>query len=305
MGRKRCITAALVFCFLLFSLPSGADTLITPLRPPVTVVPKTIAPGEAPVRVVTPKPDLVITNCAVTPATLYQGMQQVGLSLTYKNVGNENAVIDNGTAEWNVVFSFNGVQGGIKPCPGAVGITLGSGGNNGSAAYNIPPGGERQGGVSISSFSACEPGVYTFTFKVDPDNRVSESNEGNNTAVSVPLTVVPSQADLVISSMVLNPSTPTMNSAFNLVVTIKNQGTTPAMFPKGSTVLDGAPYTSYAYEYGALTISPGGTKTYTLGVTSEGRKRGTSTWTVTLDPGGRVYETNKGNNQGTISVTVQ
>lgn len=255
--------------------------------------------------VITPiKPDLIITGYTVTPTPASQGVFPLTFTIRFKNVGTVDAIIDNGAKYWDVTFSLNGKNGYIGPCQGVYGCSQGSGGVNTGQAFAIPPGAEQERGVTISNFCGCETGTYTVNFSVDPDNRIDEINENNNTAPTS-FVVTPSQVDLIISSLTITPPNPSVNTVFNLAVTIKNQGSGPAQIPAQTTLLTGRPYTGDLYMYNGVTILPGETKTYTMGVTSEGRKAGTQTWVITLDPGNKIYETNKTNNKASLDVTVK
>ena len=259
---------------------------------------KAVAPGsDMKLRVIGPavtiprKPDLVVTSCVFTPASAPQGAQNISVEVHYRNAGNANAVIYSGLAVWQLTG------------PASVG---GVGGANVNAAYDIPPGVARFGGVRWPQLGNLTPGTYAFTAMVEPDNRVEEANESNNQMpCSLTITAPPSRSDLVISSMTLNPAQPSTNSAFNLEVTIRNQGEGPAVIPPSTYILSGAPHAGSALEYNGSTLNPGGTKTYLMGATGDGAQRGTRTWTIRLDPNSRVPETNESNNEGTISVTVR
>ena len=80
---------------------------------------------------------------------------------------------------------------GDKTWEYSLGSGIPGGGNvNFQAVYTIPPGGTRQAARVVVQPFAQPAGTYTGTATVDPDNRVAEADETNNTIECV-LTIAP------------------------------------------------------------------------------------------------------------------
>ena len=103
------------------------------------------------------QPDLVITNVTVDPNPTIQGF---GVSVTVENQGAGTVNIQGTeTTLISTIGTDNILQKGI---------------------LSLAPGQSR---TIITDAVRLNPGTFNWTIKVDPDNRVSESNDNNNTQV--------------------------------------------------------------------------------------------------------------------------
>jgi subtilase family serine protease len=181
------------------------------------------------------------------------------------------------------------------------------GGVNITADYSLAAGAEKSGGLNVTrDVASLAPGTYTYQATVDPNNKVGETNENNNTT-SCQVTILARTRfpDLIITSLVLDPPAPSGTAPFKLNVTVKNQGNDLARFFQGFDVVSGDPYAGKVAEPYETTLAAGASKVYTIAPTTGGSVPGTRTWTIVLDQYNKVPESDENNNQKTISVTVK
>jgi len=262
------------------------------------------APRQRPVDILPPDPepqvgpDLAMASCTFTPGNPTES-DRIFLSVSWRNLGGANAVVNPGDAEWTATLTGPGGQ------------NIGGGGVQTQTSYTLAPAAAKSGGLYVVERFGRPAGTYTGTATVDPNNRIAETDETNN-AVPCSLTIGTGTTfpDLVITDLVVNPANPTTAAAFSLVVTVKNQGTARAQFLTQSTdskvVVSGAPEAAShtLYNYASETLDPGQSKAFTLSATGIGAQPGTRTWSITADPGNAVRESDETNNTKTIAVTV-
>ena len=220
-------------------------------------------------------PDLIITNITVdtsTPTT-----QGFNLNVTLKNQG--TGAVNLYTSTQFIVKSINTNYIALKRY-----LTLSPGQSETVKCYAVQP----------------SAGTSTWIIKVDPDNKVIESNETNNTK-NITLTIAdssqtPGKPDLIITGFVQDPPNPKAGESWRFEISIKNIGTLDAYFPKGSDVM--ATKTSGSFSGIShntnLTISPGDTfkKAQYGGLKTEG----TFPVEFKVDPQNVVNESNENNN---------
>ncbi|WP_327293937.1 CARDB domain-containing protein [Streptomyces sp. NBC_01197] len=146
-----------------------------------------------------PNPDLEITGLTAAPQSPVES-DAITLSATVHNRGSAAA------AATGVAFQL----GGTKVATTAVGA--------------LAAGASQTVSAGIGTLSA---GSYPLSGVVDPDNKVIEENEGNNTYNSpTPLVVRPvDTSDLVASPVSWTPAAPAAGDGVTFSVAVKNQGT--------------------------------------------------------------------------------
>ncbi len=159
------------------------------------------------------------------------------------------------------------------------------------------------------------PGLYTCTITVDPNNRIQESNEDNNTLTfSFYALGDATLPDLVITDVVFDPPSPRVGQPFHATATAKNQGVTSAHFPGerwGARVLDmygsgGSDHYTLARDED-LTIPPDESRVFTL-YSSGVDSAGPAVLHFEVDPDGpygTVWEANEVNNTKTVTLTIE
>ena len=148
------------------------------------------------------------------------------------------------------------------------------------------------GGTTTESFSwTATSGSHAVKAVADADNRVSESNEGNNEK-TVTFTGTPS--DLIISGITWSPTNPAVGSSVTFTVTIKNQGSGGALSSYVYYYIDGSKVDSDSVS----SIPAGDTTTETF---SWKAKAGSHSVKAVADAGNTVSESNEGNNDKTVT----
>lgn len=150
------------------------------------------------------------------------------------------------------------------------------------------------------------------TFVVDYSNTVSEVDDDINNKNSHPITILPGsppQSDFIISSIDLNPSSPTSGIPFTATVTAKNQGAASGnggllkvWVDKSSSVTTGDNTYSGGWTVGTLTA--GQSKAYTFIDLNPPAAGGPYTFRAFVDGSGLTAESDEGNNQSTLSYYV-
>ncbi|MFI6339578.1 discoidin domain-containing protein [Streptomyces sp. NPDC050535] len=164
-----------------------------------------------------PNPDLQITGITSAPAGPVES-DAVKLTATVRNAGTE------ASGATDVQFQL----GGTKVGTAAVGALAG-----GASA------------TVTADIGAREAGTYQVGATADPDNKVIEQNEANNSYTSPTALVVRpvSSSDLVASPVSWSPSSPAEGDTVTFSVALKNQGTVataPGSHGITLTVLDSA-----------------------------------------------------------------
>jgi hypothetical protein len=226
-------------------------------------------------------PDLVITNISVSSAN--PTIQGFNLNVTVENQG--AGVVD-----------LQGTQNALIGSINSDNILL-------EGMMNMLPGESR---TYTCSAVRLAPGPFDWTIKVDPENRISEANENNNTmTVSGTITGDPSTSpDLAITAINQVPPNPLEGQSWRFEVSIMNQGSTNAFIPKGYDYMAHNASGSWVGITGGsnITIAPGQTFN---GIQYPGNApSGTNQVTFKVDPENALNETNEANNQLTASYTV-
>jgi hypothetical protein len=229
-------------------------------------------------------PDLIVTAIRFTPERPTTA-DPIMILVDMKNQGKGPAVIPAGAMEWKALLPSGRGSGGL------------------SDGETIPPGGTFTRGVNnFLNSGELAAGSYTIKAVVDPDGRCAESNEGNNEKTAVLTITEGGKPDLLITDMHLDPAQITLKTDFRIVVTIRNQGNAPAVFPDGTRILAG----DMDYEYapsGGTSIKPGETRTYRK--VNSHVQVGTFTWKATVDPENIVRESDETNNTRSLQVRIK
>jgi subtilase family serine protease len=233
-----------------------------------------------------PPVDLVPTACRVTPDAPSDDAR-VWFYVTIENQGTATAV-----------FPSNYV--------GAIALSGGNYAGVLNGGLTIPAGESREVYAYWMPFSH-PPGTYSITVTVEPANLIQELDETNNTLVCPTFTLAESpRPDMVITAVetTVTPVDPTTDWQWR--VTVRNQGAAPATFTYPNLVLSGGMASNYVYPPGdSWTLAAGASRTFTVGRHSAFNPGvGTHTVTFTVDPGGRVVETDETNNTFTYTLTV-
>lgn len=223
--------------------------------------------------------DLVVTNVQAVPAegSAVAPSGTLIYRLTVQNAGSDPAT--------NVVVrdflpagtTFRSAKYNSTLSAGSSGFTCSQSGGiiecgNGSVG---PMGSGGMAVVDITLFAPSQPGTINNQAVVDPDNRIPEANETNNTAVSADTTVALGGAqqfiELKVDSIQADPAPVGTDSPVTYTVRIKNDGSDQAFnvkvtdqLPQGSAFVsadDGAPNTSGAFsctQAGGLVTCTGG-----------------------------------------------
>ena len=235
-----------------------------------------------------PQPDLVVSSISLTPARpTANGTFTAQVTVKNQGAGSAGA---NRLEVWTDLASV--------PACGAVGIQyvdVGALGAGQSQSYNF------------SNLGAGTAGAKTFRAFVDSACQTTESNEGNNQTTLSYTVDPPPQPDLVVSSISLTPARPTANGTFTAQVTVKNQGAGSAGANRLEVWTDlasvpacGAVGIQYV-DVGAL--GAGQSQSYNFSNLGAGTA-GTKTFRAFVDSACQTTESNEGNNQTTLSYTV-
>jgi len=229
-----------------------------------------------------PMPDLVVESVAMSPAAPLPG-QEVTFSAVVTNVGGSKTARD---STIGVGYFIDGAY-----------TTWGS------VVRSLAPGVSVTVTTQGGRWTAVE-GSYTLTALVDDVDRISESDESNN-SLSVPFTVDASGLpDVVIGSITVSPSSPSpgQDVTFSSVVRNIGSGATPSGVQIGVAYFVDGNYTTWGTVMGPL--APGGSVTV---VTTGGpwtAAEGNHTVTAVADDVNRFEESDESNNSGATSFTV-
>ncbi len=234
-------------------------------------------------------PDLIVTDITYTPAT-----PQTGNEVTFKAVvKNQGTGATPAGTTCGVLFSVNGT---------AV---------NWSDNYtsSIPAGGSvtltATGGASGKASWTSTTGTHTLTAFVDDINRITESNENNNTySESVTINPAPNP-DLIVTDISWSPASPSAGNAVTFSAVVKNQGTTAT--PSGtacnvSFYVDGTKVSS-VINY-TTSIAVGASVTLTQNSGSWSATNGIHTIGAEVDETNLIAEISDSNNSYNESMTI-
>lgn len=234
-------------------------------------------------------PDLIVTDIAWSPASPLTG-NEVTFSAVVKNQG--TAATPAGMIH-GVLFTVNGTS------------VNWSDNYTSSIAAGASVTVNATGGPSSKSSWTAAAGTYTVRAFVDDINRITESNDNNNT-LDESLTVgVPSKPDLVVTDISWSPASPAAGNAVVFSATVKNQGTsaTPSgtatnvsFYVNGSKVSSVLNYTT--------AIAAGASVTLTQNSGSWTAANGIHTVNAIVDETSLISELNETNNGYSESLTV-
>jgi len=217
------------------------------------------------------------------------------ISVKGRNNGGTAAVFPVSALNWKLV--------GGPPGVGAVGIFPCGSQNAVGQPSRIEPGQECGGGINFITPGQVAAGTYTLTVMIDPDNKVLESNEGNN---KMSITMVVNQApagagpaELLIEQVNMVPGQGPIDP-WRANVTIRNLGPGDAFFPGNAHIVTGEPAFSFYRTVGPVWVMAGETKTYQVDGPGCGQD-GPTQLTFMVDPQNHVQESNEGNNTKTAT----
>lgn len=239
-------------------------------------------------------PDLTVTDVTWTPASPLTG-NEVTFQAVIKNQGTGASPagvihgvafsIDGSTVAWSDTYT-SAIAAGAS-------VTVTANGGPGSKA----------------TWTAA-PGSHTVRAYVDDINRITESNENNNTFDKTIAVGTPSMADLVVTDISWSPAAPITGDEVIYKATIKNQGTgaSPAGVIHGVVfIVDG---TTAAWSDTYTSSIPAGAS---VTVTANGGPGSKAAWTATtgthtvramVDDINRIAESDENNNTLDKSITV-
>ncbi len=240
----------------------------------------TIVPYSAPVL-----PDLIVSAGSITPANPTAD-DRIMVEVTIKNVGQGPANFPSGAVAWNAAHP--------DPKKGLAGGTTNK--------NPLGPGETTSGGIYLIEPRQLASGSYTIRFTADPNNKVPESDETNNTRL-LPFTIAGdpnAKPDLVIVSVSTQPAP----LAQGVPVVVKNQGAATAYLQQNAVVVSGGKFEA-RYSATAFVLKSGQTQTLTLkpkaGVTVG---PGVFNTVFTVDPNNQVNESNESNNTLSAVITL-
>ncbi|MDX6403845.1 MAG: hypothetical protein QOH70_1300 [Blastocatellia bacterium] len=240
-------------------------------------------------------PDLIVTAVTWSPASPVTG-NAVTFSATIQNQG--GSATPAGVIH-GVEFRVDGVQVNWSDTSTA---SLAAGASRTVTANSGPNGG--------SSTWTATSGTHTILATVDDVNRISESNESNNTLTASMTVTSSGQPDLIVTAVSWSPASPVTGNAVTFSATIKNQGTaaTPAgVVHRVGFSVDGT-QVNWS-DTSTTSLAAGASRT----VTANSGPTGSSTWTATsgthtilanVDNTNLIAESNESNNTLTSSMTV-
>ncbi len=213
------------------------------------------------------KPDLVVTNITISPAS--PGAGSGTITATIKNQGDE------GTCTFCNIDMKMYLDG--KQCD--TGIIIAGLGKGSTATEDT------------TSCNPATPGAHVFKIVVDTEPDVDESNESNN---SLEKTFTWAGPDLVVTNITVDPATPTVGEG-TVTATIKNQGpvgTSTFLNIDMNMFIDGV-----KCDTGIIIAGLGAGSTATEDTTSCNPKTpGPHTVRFEVDTNGEVAEMNEANN---------
>ncbi len=212
--------------------------------------------------------------------------------LKIKNIGRSDAFISSG---WPLVKT-NHVEGPMNIWSG--GILM--------RDVSIPPGGKYLYRTNFYSTQYCTPGTHTINVKIDPENKIDESNENNNTGSAMIVlthnTGEITRPDLIVDRVYSDPLSITLGDDFQIVVVVKNIGIAEAKIFGGGADLIKCANLIPKPNHNIIKIAPGGYKEFRR--TPKQYERGTFTWVVEIDHNHDVKESNENNNTHNFIITI-
>lgn len=235
---------------------------------------------------VTARPDFVVTNAVLTPATPAPNTTFTA-AVTVKNQGTAA-----GAAGFVDVW-IN--QPNVQEC--------GAEGEQFADAGMLLPGASRT--VMFTNLPAGAAGTKTLRAFVDSWCTTAEAVEGNNQFTKL---YSSDAADFVVTAVTLTPASPAINGTFDAAITVKNQGTAAS---------DGGQLSVWANQATAQacgatadksvavgSVAAGATKSLTVTGLSAGAVAGSRTVRAFVDGTCTVVEMEEGNNQLVQAYTV-
>ncbi|MFD4526153.1 discoidin domain-containing protein [Streptomyces sp. NPDC058470] len=228
-----------------------------------------------------PNPDLQVTGITSAPASPVES-DAVKLTATVRNAGTE------ASAATDVQFQLGGTKVGTAAV-GALAV--------GASA------------TVTADIGAREAGTYQVSAIADPDNKVIEQNEANNSYTSPTALVVKpvSSSDLVASPVSWSPSSPGEGDTVTFSATLKNQGTVATATGSHGitlTVLDasGATVKTLTGAYSGAIAAGATAAPVNLGTWTAGN--GKFTVKTVIDPDANELEVKRANNTSSQSLFV-
>ncbi|MFC9842173.1 discoidin domain-containing protein [Streptomyces sp. NPDC127595] len=228
-----------------------------------------------------PNPDLQVTGITAAPASPVES-DAVKLTATVRNAGTE------ASAATDVQFQLGGTKVGTAAV-GALAV--------GASA------------TVTADIGAREAGTYQVSATADPDNKVIEQNEANNSYTSPTALVVKpvSSSDLVASPVSWSPSSPGEGDTVTFSATLKNQGTVATAAGSHGitlTVLDasGATVKTLTGAYSGAIAAGATAAPVNLGTWTAGN--GKFTVKTVIDPDANELEVKRANNTSSQSLFV-
>ncbi|MFC5531408.1 CARDB domain-containing protein [Cohnella yongneupensis] len=245
---------------------------------------KTITPGAG-----AGTPDLIVTDVSWSPAAPLTG-NEVTFSAVIKNQG--TAASPAGTVH-GVLFSINGTT------------VNWSDNYTSSIAAGSSVTVTATGGPNAKATWTAAAGTQTVRAFVDDINRVTESNENNNTLDESIIVNVPSKPDLVVTDIAWLPAAPAAGNAVTFSAVVKNQGTAAtaagtacnvSFYVNGTKVSSVINYTT--------SIAAGASVTLTQNSGSWTAVNGIHTVNAVVDETAIISELNETNNSYSESLTI-
>jgi subtilase family serine protease len=225
-----------------------------------------------------PLADLIVSTVTINPTSPAAG-QATTATITVTNVGNTAAT--EFRVQWQPWFLAPALSTQVNGLAAGASATV-------ALTYTFP-----------------FPGSFSGTVTVDPELRVPELNEFNNT-FQTQVVVAPNTVDLVIDNVVITPASPTQGAPATVDITIRNAGNTAA----GPFVVEWNPDAFFIITPGPSTVSQqvnglGAGATTTVRFTFSYPKAGNFSTVALVDAFNNVSETNEANNRFVRAVTVQ
>jgi len=231
-----------------------------------------------------------------------EARQPVVIALTTLTVSTPAAVLATGSV-YTVAWSYTGAMAAVKLA------VLDSSGAVVQQIPDIPAGSNGQGHWSwkvLTSPTGKSYAQYRFQISAAFRTSVTSSAVADKILSTSDLFTVAGGPlpDLIITDIVQDPPNPIPNQSWRFLVTLKNQGTANAFFPKGTKYMankEGNSWNGITWD-SDITIPPGGTFTGLkyVGVNATGNY----TITFKADPDNTIVESSKNNNEKTINYSI-
>jgi subtilase family serine protease len=223
------------------------------------------------------KPDLAIKSFSTVPA---QPTDETPIVFVIE-------MINSGTA--NAVFRKNSIEIYVAP-----GVSIGWG----PLQVPLAPGTVEKFASDLST-KILPAGTYQVKVQLDPQDQVREANETNNEKLFPLIVTAAPNPDLQITSVRLEPLSPPNGGPFTAVVTVKNTGSLPALFPRTAIVISG-PGLAFSAD-SEIRLNAGETRVFRM----LGSQACKGTWTFKVDPKNVLKEMDESNNSRSLEVQVQ